>query len=219
MACSLPRGLIVSCQALDNEPLHSSFIMGRMALAAQQGGAVGIRANSTEDIAEIRRIVPLPIIGIIKKEYPGMIPYITPTHTEIQALIDAGTDIIALDATIDQDEEFLASLKTRYPDTAFMADISTKDEGLRADRMGFDYIGTTLIGYTKQSKTVDKFQVLQMLINQCKHPVIAEGNFSTPEQAAKAIHLGAHAVVVGSAITRPQVITRNFCTAVSAALR
>ena len=99
-----------------------------------------------------------------------------------------------------------------------MADISTEEEGLRADRLNFDYIGTTLIGYTKRSKALDKFQVLQALAGKCQHPVIAEGNFNTPELAAKAIQLGAHAVVVGSAITRPQLITRSFCSAVGAAL-
>ena len=99
-----------------------------------------------------------------------------------------------------------------------MADISTAEEGLRADRFGFDYIGTTLVGYTAQSKNLDKFEVLRTLVRGCSHPVVAEGNFSTPEIAAQAIRTGAHAVVVGSAITRPQLITRSFFTAVDQAL-
>lgn len=215
----LPRGLIVSCQALEEEPLHSPFIMGRMALAAQQGGAVGIRANSVADITEIRKTVSLPVIGIIKKVYPDRIPYITPTDEEIRALIGAGAQIIALDATMDQNDEFLKTLRQRYPGQRFMADISTTEEGQRADLYGFDYIGTTLVGYTAHSKTADKFKVLHALAHSCYHPVIAEGNFSTPALAAKAIQTGAHAVVVGSAITRPQLIARGFADAVKAALR
>lgn len=210
----MKRGLIVSCQALPEEPLHSSFIMGRMAVAAKEGGAIGIRANSIPDILEIKKQVHLPIIGIIKQEYQGMIPYITPTYTELEALVKAGVDIIALDATMNQEEVFLKSLKERYPGQQFMADISTVEEGLRADRLGFDFIGTTLIGYTDQSKNLDKFEVLEALIEQCKHPVIAEGNFNTPDVAAKAMDMGAYAVVVGSAITRPQCITRWFTDAI-----
>lgn len=210
----MKRGLIVSCQALLDEPLHSSFIMGRMAIAAKEGGAIGIRANSVPDILEIKKQVDLPIIGIIKQEYPGMVPYITPTYKEIDALVKAEVDIIALDATVNQDEAFLKSLKEKYPGQKFMADTSTVEEGLRADRLGFDFIGTTLIGYTEQSKHLDKFEVLKELITQCQHPVVAEGNFNTPEAAMKAMEMGAYAVVVGSAITRPQVITRWFADAV-----
>jgi len=211
----MKRGLIVSCQALPEEPLHSSFIMGRMAVAAMQEGAVGIRANSVADIIEIKKNVNLPIIGIIKQEYPDIVPYITPTYKEIDALVEIGVDVIALDATMDQDKALLKSLKEKYPTQKFMADISTLEEGIRADKVGFDYIGTTLIGYTKQSKDVDKFEVLKELIAKCEHPVVAEGNFDTPDKAAKAMEMGAYAVVVGSAITRPQCIARKFQAAIS----
>ncbi|MEG0753149.1 MAG: N-acetylmannosamine-6-phosphate 2-epimerase [Angelakisella sp.] len=209
------RGLIVSCQALPEEPLHSSYIMGRMAAAALEGGAVGIRANSVEDIIEIKKTVNLPIIGIIKKDYPDMKPYITPTMAEVDALVETGVTVIAVDATINQTEEFLRQLKKRYPNQMFMADISTPEEGLRADAIGFDYVGLTLLGYTEQSQGLDKFEVLKTLVAECKHPVIAEGNFNTPEQAAKAIEMGAYAVVVGTAITRPQKITRWFADEVN----
>lgn len=211
----MKRGLIVSCQALPGEPLHSSFIMGRMAVAAAESGAVGIRANSVEDIEEIKKQVELPIIGIIKKDYPGMQSFITATMTEVDALVGTGVEIIAVQATMDQDEAFLQSIFTKYPSQKFMADISTTEEGLRADRLGFHYIGTTLIGYTPQSQHVEKFTVLEELIKQCKKPVIAEGNFNTPEQAAKAIEMGAYCVVVGSAITRPQIIAKWFSNAVN----
>lgn len=207
---TVSRGLIVSCQALEHEPLHSSYIMSRMAVAAKEGGAIGIRANSVEDIIEIKKVVDLPVIGIIKIDYPGMKPYITPTMKEVDALVGAGVDILALDATIDQDEEFLKEVLKKYPNQKFFADISTIEEGLRADELGFDYIGTTLVGYTDHSKEMNNFEVLKALVEKCKTKVIAEGNFDTPEKAKKAIEMGAHAVVVGSAITRPQLITKKF---------
>lgn len=208
----MQKGLIVSCQALENEPLHSSFIMAKMALAAQIGGATGIRANSVEDILEIKKIVKLPIIGIIKKDYDNMSAYITPTIKELEALISINVDVIALDATINADLDFLKSLKIKYPNQKFMADISTVEEGLRAEKLGFDYIGTTLVGYTKHSKNSNNFEVLETLIKKCKKPIIAEGNFDTPEKAKLAMELGSFAVVVGSAITRPQLITQKFVT-------
>ncbi|AYE34937.1 N-acetylmannosamine-6-phosphate 2-epimerase [Clostridium septicum] len=211
-------GLIVSCQALDNEPLHSSFIMSKMALAAKEGGAVGIRANTVEDIKAIKNEVDLPIIGIIKKDYEGMISYITPTIKEVEELVNSKVDVIAVDATINQDLEFLKSLKRLYPNQKFMADISTVEEGIRAAEIGFDYVGTTLVGYTEQSKGVNNFEVLEKLIKECKKPVIAEGNFDTPEKARKAMEMGAFAVVVGGAITRPQLITKKFAEEVKKAL-
>lgn len=204
------RGLIVSCQALDHEPLHSSYIMSRMAVAAEEGGAIGIRANSVEDIVEIKKETELPIIGIVKINYENLKPYITPTMKEIDALVEIGVDIIALDATINQDEEFLREIFIKYPNQQFMADISTIEEGLRAGELGFHYVGTTLVGYTEQSKGLDNFEVLKALIEKCKGKIIAEGNFDTPEKARKALEYGAHAVVVGSAITRPQLITKKF---------
>lgn len=206
----MKRGLIVSCQALENEPLHSSFIMGRMALAAEMAGAVGIRANSVEDILEIKKMVALPIIGIIKKDYENMVSYITPTEKELNALIEANVDVIALDATINADIDLLKSLKVKYPNQKFMADISTVEEGLRAEELGFDYIGTTLVGYTQHSKGLNNFDVLKELIAKCQKPIIAEGNFDTPEKSRLAMELGSYAVVVGSAITRPQLIAKKF---------
>lgn len=207
----LQRGLIVSCQALENEPLHSSYIMSRMAAAAFEGGAVGIRANSVEDITEIKKAVNLPVIGIIKKVYKDRKPYITPTEAEVKELIDCGVDVVALDATINQDESFLKMVREKYPNQLLMADTSTVEEGLRADALGFDYVGTTLVGYTEHSMYLNKYEVLKELVNSCQNAkIIAEGNFNTPQLAAKAYALGAYAVVVGSAITRPQLITAWF---------
>lgn len=206
----MKKGLIVSCQALENEPLHSSFIMGRMALAAQMSGAVGIRANGVADITEIKKVVDLPIIGIIKKDYDNMVTYITPTEKELEALIKLNIDVIALDATINADVNLLKSLKTKYPNQKFMADISTVQEGLKAADYGFDYVGTTLVGYTTQSKGLNNFDVLKELIEKSTVPVIAEGNFDTPEKARLAMEMGSYSVVVGGAITRPQQIAKKF---------
>lgn len=206
----MDRGLIVSCQALEHEPLHDSYIMGKMALAAKIGGAIGIRANTVEDIDCIKKEVDLPIIGIIKKDYEGLIPYITPTMKEVDELIKAKVDVIALDATINQDVNFIKEVISKYKNQKFMADISTIEEGLRAEYLGFDFIGTTLVGYTDQSKKLNNFRVLEELVRLCKKPIVAEGNFDTPEKAKKAIEMGAYAVVVGGAITRPQLISKKF---------
>ena len=150
--------LIVSCQALPHEPLHSSFIMGRMALAAREGGALGIRANTKEDIREIQSQVNLPVIGIVKRDYEDSKIYITPTMREVQELMEVNPEIIALDATSSVRpggltlDDFFRQLKETYPDQLWMADCSTVEEALHADELGFDFIGTTLVGYTEQSK-------------------------------------------------------------------
>ena len=217
--------LIVSCQALENEPLHSDFIMGRMALAAKEGGACGIRANSIADIREIKKQVALPIIGIIKKVYDDSEVYITPTMKEVDALVNEGVDIIALDATNRLRpgnktlESFFAEVREKYPHVPFMADCSTVDEALFADKLGFDFIGTTMVGYTKESEGLhieeNDFQILRDILAKVKHEVIAEGNINTPAKCKRVIELGAFSVVVGSIITRPQLITKEFSKALN----
>ena len=212
--------LIVSCQALPDEPLHSSFIMGRMARAAAEGGARGIRANTCEDIAEIKKNVDLPVIGIIKRDYPGNTVYITPTMKEIDELMAVRPEIIALDATgaVRPDgktlDEFYQDIRAKYPGQPLMADCSTVQEALHADALGFDFIGTTLVGYTDQSRgdriEKDDFAIIRAILEQAHHPVIAEGNINTPAKARRVIELGCYSVVVGSIITRPQVITRTL---------
>lgn len=215
--------LIVSCQALPEEPLHSSFIMGRMAAAAKQGGASGIRANTKEDITEIKSQVDLPVIGIVKRNYGDNCVYITPTMKEVDELIEAGPEIIALDATeaIRPDgktlDEFFHDIKVKYPEQLLMADCSTVEEALHADELGFDFIGTTLVGYTKQSQNLkiaeNDFEIIREIVAKVKNRVIAEGNINTPEKAKRVIELGAFSVVVGSIITRPQLITKSFVEA------
>lgn len=215
--------LIVSCQALPHEPLHSSFIMGRMALAAREGGALGIRANTKEDIREIQSQVNLPVIGIVKRDYEDSKIYITPTMLEVQELMEVKPEIIALDATSALRpggltlDDFFRQLKETYPDQLWMADCSTVEEALHADELGFDFIGTTLVGYTEQSKgdkiEANDFEILRKIIDSAKHRVIAEGNIDTPEKVRRVIDLGAFSVVVGSIITRPQLITKRFAQA------
>lgn len=220
---SLKGKLIVSCQALPHEPLHSSYIMGRMAKAAEEGGAVGIRANTKEDIQEIQLQVDLPIIGIVKRDYEGSDVYITPTMKEIDELMEVKPEIIAVDATIAKRpggitiDEFFHQIKEKYPDQLLMADCSTVEEALHADELGFDFIGTTMVGYTPQSSSMkieeNDFEILREIVKKAKHKVIAEGNINTPEKAKRVIELGAFSVVVGSIITRPQLITKSFAEA------
>ncbi|MDO5147290.1 MAG: N-acetylmannosamine-6-phosphate 2-epimerase [Eubacteriales bacterium] len=217
---SIKGKLIVSCQALPHEPLHSSFIMGRMAAAAMEGGAAGIRANTKEDILEIKKQVPLPVIGIVKRDYADSKVYITPTMKEIDELMEAKPEIIALDATENLRperktlKEFFSAIRKKYPRQLLMADCSTVEEALFADALGFDYIGTTLVGYTEQSKHLkieeNDFEIIRSILEKVSHPVIAEGNINTPKKVKRVIELGAYSVVVGSAITRPQLITRAF---------
>lgn len=220
--------LIVSCQALENEPLHSPFIMSRMALAALQGGAAAIRANSLIDVQKIMEVVDLPVIAIIKRDYPGSDVYITPTLKEVDELMVASPAMIALDATNHQRPgdldlpALVAAIRQRYPTLKLMADIATVEEARQAAQLGFDCVGTTLHGYTPESEglilAANNCQFLRDVLAAVDVPVIAEGNVETPEMAANCLALGAHAVVVGGAITRPQQITRRFVDAIAAPL-
>ena len=219
----LRHKLIVSCQALPDEPLHSDFIMARMAVAAKEGGASGIRANSVVDIAAIQKAVDLPIIGIIKRDYEDADVYITATMKEVDELMTVRPNIIAIDATTstrpngESLKEFFQKAKEKYPDQLWMADCSTIDEMLTADQLGFDYIGTTLVGYTKQSQgdkiESNDFEIIRKALSKLSHPLIAEGNIDTPDKVHRVLELGAYSVVVGSAITRPQLITKKFVEA------
>ncbi|MBT1533888.1 N-acetylmannosamine-6-phosphate 2-epimerase [Enterobacter cloacae] len=223
---TLKGKLVVSCQALENEPLHSPFIMSRMALAARQGGAAAIRANSVADIEAIKEQVTLPVIGIIKREYPDCEVFITATMKEVDELMTVSPAIIALDATdrARPGGESLATLvtriRTRYPSVLLMADIATVDEAVTAQALGFDCVGTTLYGYTAQTAghalPDDDCQFLKAVLAAVTVPVVAEGNVDTPERAARCLALGAHMVVVGGAITRPQQITERFMAAIDA---
>ncbi|MDW2798521.1 N-acetylmannosamine-6-phosphate 2-epimerase [Clostridium boliviensis] len=216
----LAGGLIVSCQALPDEPLFSSYIMSRMAYAAMEGGAVGIRTNSISDIREIKKNVDLPIIGIIKQKYKGADIVITPTMKEVEALVSEGVDIIALDCTDrprpdgESMGDFLRKIRLKYPNQLFMADCSDYEEGMTAAHIGIDLIGTTLCGYTQYTRTavLPNLELIRRLSTDSGKHVIAEGGIKTPDQLKAVFKAGAWAAVVGSAITRPREITRDFIT-------
>ena len=216
-------GLIVSCQALEDEPLYGSHIMARMAYAAELGGAVGIRANTVEDIMEIKKVVKLPIIGIIKQQYGDCNVYITPTIKEVDKLVSCNVEIIAIDATKRTRpdgktlDEFFKEVRSKYPEQLFMADCSTYEEGIHAAEIGFDIIGTTMHGYTEYTKGVKlpNFDLIKDLVRDCGKPVIAEGGIWNPEELRKAIDSGVVAAVVGTAITRPMEITKHYVEALN----
>lgn len=214
---SIKGGLIVSCQALENEPLHSSDIMMRMAKAALMGGAIGIRANSPADCAKIKQNVDLPIIAIYKKVYGNSDVYITPTIEEVKELLDVNPEIIAVDATNRTRpngktlREFFKEIKQLY-NGLIMADISNIEEGIEAQRIGFDIVSTTLSGYTDYTLDRQKpdMELIKSLKDTLNIPIIAEGNVDLPIKVINCLAAGAWAVVVGGAITRPQLITKKF---------
>lgn len=212
--------LIVSCQALKDEPLHSSFVMGKMATAAKEGGAVAIRAQGIEDIKEIKKVTSLPIIGLIKQSYEDSEIYITPTKKEIDELLTTGCEMIALDATnrMRPNDESLAELIAyiKSKNILVMADISNYEEGLNAQKLGVDCVSTTLAGYTPYTECLEgpNFELMKKLVETLDIPVIAEGKINTPEDLKEAYKIGVHSAVVGSAITRPQLITAKFANAI-----
>ncbi len=220
----LKGGLIVSCQALPGEPLYmeDDTMMPLMARAAKKAGACAIRTNGVVDVVKIKKETELPVIGIIKKVYEGYEPFITFTMDEVDALAKAGADIIAADCTLRKRinnqtvEEFIKEVKRKYPDILLMADISNYEEGINAYKAGADILGTTLSGYTDYTEKLEgpDFNLVENLVKAVDIPVIAEGRIHYPEQAAKMLEIGAHAVVVGGAITRPLEITERFVEAI-----
>lgn len=217
-------GLIVSCQALPGEPLYrkDDSIMYLMARAAKQAGAAAIRTNGVKDVKAVKKETGLPVIGLIKKPYEGYEGYITMTENEVSALKKAGADIIAMDCTLRKRGdgrtvgEFLTEMKEKYPDVLFMADISTYEEGVNAWNFGADLVGTTLSGYTPYSAKLHgpDYQLVKDLSSKITIPVLAEGKIHEPKQALRMMQLGAYAVVVGGAITRPYEIAGRFVSAI-----
>ena len=217
---SFKNGLIVSCQVQHDDPICTPDMHVKMAEAAVWGGAVGIRANSPEQIRDIKRAVNLPVIGLYKQWNPGTDVFITPTMEAVREVYEAGAEIIAIDCTNQITAagrpawELLPQAMKKFPDAMFFADVSNYEEAARAVKLGADIVGPTLYGYTEQTKHIEEPD-LRGFARMCRDfgdqtYMIMEGHIYSPEDAIKCLYLGAHSVVVGSAITRPHLTTKRF---------
>ncbi len=217
----LKNQIIVSVQAMPNEPLYEESCIIAMMKSVVNGGAKGLRLAGARDVKNAKKLFDIPVIGLTK---PNKLPdnwketvYITPTLKEVNELIEANADIIATDAT--QRPRPKESLKEivnyiKSHNKLSMADISTFEEGIKARELGFDIISTTLSGYTQYSNQNIEgpdFELLEKLVKELDCPIILEGRIWEPNEVNQAFELGAHSVVIGSAITRPQLITKRFC--------
>ncbi|MFB7025714.1 MULTISPECIES: N-acetylmannosamine-6-phosphate 2-epimerase [unclassified Streptomyces] len=213
----LAGSLVVSCQALPGEALHGADIMAQMARAAVAGGAAAVRINGPEDVAAVRQAVAVPVIGLWKDGDDGV--YITPTLEHARRVAEAGADLVAIDATRRPRPDGLSLADTiealHRLGIGVLADVSTHEEGVAAAAAGADAVATTLSGYTAYSTPPDgpDFALVASLAAVLNVPLIAEGRVGTPEEAVRVLTLGAHAVVVGGAITRPTAITARFAAA------
>ncbi|MGC9529330.1 MAG: N-acetylmannosamine-6-phosphate 2-epimerase [Candidatus Bipolaricaulaceae bacterium] len=217
----LRGGLIVSCQAAGDSPFHGPQFMAAMAQAAAAGGAVAIRADGPADVQAIKGACPLPVIGIYKRRDLSPDVYITPDLASAEAVIRAGADIVALDGTGRARPggmslgELIATIRRHHP-ALVMADVATAEEGRAAAALGADLVATTLSGYTASTRHRNQgpdLSLVSELSAALSVPVVAEGRISTPELACQALQAGAHAVVVGTAITNPTAVTRLFVAA------
>ena len=219
---SIKGKLIISCQALPGEPLYDEerSLMPYMAMAAKRAGSPMIRTNSVRDVTGIREATGLPVIGLIKKAYEGYEAYITATMKEVDALAEAKAEVIALDLTNRKRgdgksaAEYFREVRKKYPQQLFLADISNFEEGKTAMEAGVDFVSTTMSGYTAESPELDgpDYELVERLAKELSIPVFAEGRIHTPEEAGKMLELGAFAVIVGGAITRPLEIAERFMT-------
>jgi putative N-acetylmannosamine-6-phosphate epimerase len=215
----LAGGVIISCQAGPKEPLHGPVYMSAMARAAEAGGAAGFRVNGVVDVWAVRQVSRLPIIGINKlhsDEYPV---YITPTFASARVLAEAGADLIALDCTLRPRPEPLAPLVQRIRSELrlpVMADCATLDDATAAAKAGADILATTLSEDGALEDDGEKgpdFALLERMVKLTAGPVIAEGRFKEPAHIRRAFGLGAFAVVVGTAVTRPQWLAARLVRA------
>lgn len=216
--------MIVSCQAIPGEPLYmeDDSVMYLMARAAKRAGTPAIRTSSIRDVAAVKKETGLPVIGLVKINYPGYDSYITPTMKEVDDLVAVGSDVVALDCTLRKRgdgttiNEFIAQIKEKYPDIILMADISNYEEGINAWKCGVDIVGTTMSGYTDYTSKKDEpdYELMRRLSADLDIPVIGEGKIHYPEQAVKALQTGVWAIVVGGAITRPMEIAQRFIKAI-----
>lgn len=217
----LLNGLIVSCQVDEANPLAGVEFIRAITEAVCLGGCVGVRINGTENVRAAKQAVSVPVLGIIKRFYDGSEVYITPTRVEVESLVEAGADVIALDATSrsrpdgSQLHELIDIIHAAG--RVAMADVSTFKEGIKASECGADLVATTLSGYTANSRQLEgpDYDLISRLCEAIPVPVIAEGRIWTPRDAQMALAQGAYAVVVGTAITNPTLITQRFVAALS----
>jgi len=222
----LKDGLIVSCQAVPGEPHYMDGMTAKMAECAAWGGAAGIRANSPDDIKRIKETVDLPIIGLWKIGRNMKDVYLTPDLNAAREIWHAGAEIIAVQATKHKRDDGLYSyetikeIKKEIPEALIFADISTPEDARIASEYGADFVAPTLQGYTKAGyfdhvsiKDAPDFILLRDVVDAVKGTetkVIMEGKVSTPEIAVQCLYMGAYAVVVGNAITRPHITAKRF---------
>ncbi|MGB9663968.1 MAG: N-acetylmannosamine-6-phosphate 2-epimerase [Ignavibacteria bacterium] len=221
----LKDGLIVSCQSEGDDPFNSPEGVTLFARAAEMGGAKGIRSEGIEKTKSIIRNVKIPVIGLIKSRFEDGSVKITGSFKDFESLLEIGCHLIAVDGTFRKREgltgpEFINELKRNY-DSIIVADIATYEEAIACVENGADSVSTTLSGYTPEtyhlSKDKPDFELLKKLVNELKVPVFAEGRYNTPEFCAEAIRIGAWSVVVGTAITRPRIVTGWFVSAIETA--
>ncbi|MBM7616208.1 N-acetylmannosamine-6-phosphate 2-epimerase [Alkaliphilus hydrothermalis] len=217
--------LIVSCMVLENDPidLYDNHFLSHMCKMIEIGGAGGIKLSDGELIRKVKQLgINIPIIGI-DKVYKNKQVLITPDIEGAKKVIDSGADILSMqvvennpDFTLDKIEAAINKIKSLY-NIKIIGAISTLEEGIMAEKFGVDYVATTLAGYTPHSNKINgpDFYLVEELIKKLSIPVIAEGKYDSKEQVKKAVEMGAHSVVVGTAITRPHIITKNYCNALN----
>lgn len=225
---SIKGKMIVSCQAVPGEPLYveEKSIMYLMARAAKMAGTPAVRTSSIRDVVAIKEETGLPVIGLVKIQYDGFESYITPTMKEVDDLVAAGSDVVAVDCTARRRGDgktvgdFVREIREKYPEIVLMADISTYEEGIAAQKYGVDIVGTTMSGYTPYSPKIDgpDYELMRRLSADLDIPVIGEGKIHTPEQAVEALKTGVWSIVVGGAITRPLEIAKRFMDKISSEL-
>ncbi len=219
----LYHSLIVSCQSEGDDPFNENpEYMALFARAAVMGGASGIRTQGVEKLKAIKRFVSVPVIGLLKSKFADGTVRITGSFSEVEQLVDAGSDIIAIDGTFRKREgisgpDFIAEVKNRYG-CIVLADIATYDEALACANNGVDCISTTLNGYTPDTLVHNEgpnLELLKAIVNNVTMPVFAEGRYNVPQDASDAIKIGAYGVITGTAITRPRVVTSWFVDAIN----
>jgi len=219
---ALQGGLIVSCQAPAESPMHQPEVIAAMAEAAVNQGAIAIRLDTPAHVKAVRQKISLPIIGLWKRQIPGFEVYITPQFDHAAAIAQAGADIIAIDATARSrpNQETAATLIERIHTELgklVMADVDTLAAAIAAADAGADLIGTTLYGYTAETQHLRPpgFDLLAELVKNLQVPIICEGGIASPQMAKQALDLGAYAVVVGTAITGIDLQVKAYATALS----